>query len=158
MTHKVCKRRRRLQCIPPVKLYAPYLRLPDACKHCLSGITKPDPLDCNSSFTVKESNKGTLSFFVAAGQRRGEASGHRHQNFAEAQITPAIQLEGSIEYNDERRELLDIQNDPSAIRDTIVAHFLDKRGRIAAETVRIISPYAQRRNTLQKQCIVKYCF
>ena len=85
-----------------------------------------------------DGNKGTLSFFVAA-DSRGEPRAHQDQsNFSKRDLAPAITLTGTIAYDDTRSELLSIQNDPSAIRDTIVASFVDKRGRVAAETVREI--------------------
>ncbi|KAL8426366.1 hypothetical protein Efla_002984 [Eimeria flavescens] len=99
-------------------------------------IPKPDPLDCSSRFVVREGNTGTLEFFLAAGQRAGQgAETEIPRELQEVELRPAIALEGQIYYNDERKELKDIQNDPGAIRDTIVANFVEKRGRVAAETV-----------------------
>ncbi|CDJ57471.1 hypothetical protein, conserved [Eimeria maxima] len=97
---------------------------------------KPDPLDCTSTFRVEEGNKGVLSFYVLADSRRGGAEApQEHPNFSERQLTPAITVRGTIEYDDTRKELLSIQNDPNAIRDAFVAHFMEKRGRVAAETL-----------------------
>ncbi|KAL8435471.1 hypothetical protein ACSSS7_002478 [Eimeria intestinalis] len=100
-------------------------------------IPKPDPLDSTSRFVVKDGNSGTLEFFVAAGQRIGEGGETSiPRELREVELKPAIALEGHLEYNEERKELAQIQDDPSAIRDTIVAHFVEKRGRVAAESVR----------------------
>lgn len=89
---------------------------------------------------MTDGNKGTLEFFLAAGQRAPKKKEETEkteipQEPQELELKPAIQLKGTIEYNDERRELIEIQNDPTAIRETIVAHFIEKRGRVAAETV-----------------------
>ncbi|CDJ47884.1 hypothetical protein EBH_0018220 [Eimeria brunetti] len=97
---------------------------------------KPDPLDCTSTFTVKEGNKGVLSFYVLADARKEERKTEgEHHGFSERELKPAITVQGSIEYDDTRKELLSIQNDPNAIRDAIVANFIEKRGRVAAETL-----------------------
>ncbi|OEH77475.1 hypothetical protein cyc_02950 [Cyclospora cayetanensis] len=102
----------------------------------VAGIAKPDPLDCTSRFKIKESNHGTLVFYLASGQRAGEKSGTRDPTLAaQRELSPAIELEGKLEYNDERKELSSIQNDPTAIRDTITAHFVEKQGRVTAETI-----------------------
>ncbi|CDJ29800.1 LOW QUALITY PROTEIN: uncharacterized protein EMH_0052810 [Eimeria mitis] len=99
-------------------------------------VFKPDPLDCTSTFTVNEGNKGTLSFYVLVDSRRGHGGAPQEQHsFSERELAPAITVRGSIQYDDTRKELLSIQNDPNAIRDTVVAHFVDKRGRVAAETL-----------------------
>ncbi|XP_026191273.1 uncharacterized protein LOC34619717 [Cyclospora cayetanensis] len=106
--------------------------------HSINGkrIAKPDPLDCTSRFKIKESNHGTLVFYLASGQRAGEKSGTRDPTLAaQRELSPAIELEGKLEYNDERKELSSIQNDPTAIRDTITAHFVEKQGRVTAETI-----------------------
>ncbi|KAL8454435.1 hypothetical protein Emed_000156 [Eimeria media] len=99
-------------------------------------LPKPDPLDCTSRFVVRDGNVGTLEFFVAAGQRNGEGGETSiPRELREVELKPAIALEGHLEFNEERKELAQIQDDPSAIRDTIVAHFVEKRGRVAAESL-----------------------
>ncbi|KAL8269663.1 hypothetical protein Esti_006418 [Eimeria stiedai] len=101
-----------------------------------SSLPKPDPLDCTSRFVVRDGNAGTLEFFVAAGQRTGEGGETTiPRELKEVELKPAIALEGHLEYNEERKELAQIQDDPAAIRDTIVAHFVEKRGRVAAESL-----------------------
>ncbi|KAL8441612.1 hypothetical protein Emag_007013 [Eimeria magna] len=102
-------------------------------------LPKPDPLDCTSRFVVRDGNSGTLEFFVAAGQRTGEGGETSiPRELREVELKPAIALEGHLDFNEERKELAKIQNDPSAIRDTIVAHFVEKRGRVAAEKATVV--------------------
>lgn len=123
------------------------------------GVPKPDPLDCISRFKVEAENKGTLEFFLELGQREKqpkkekekgketekeegkakeeESHAHIHPQPLEQGLKPAIKLRGTIEYNDERKELRDIQDDPKAIRDTITASFVEERGRVAAEAVSV---------------------
>ena len=82
-----------------------------------------------------------MSFFVAAESRRGPSARQDQSSFSRRKVAPAITLTGKIAYDDMRSELAGIQNDPSAIRDTIVASFAERRGRVAAETVREIGAF-----------------
>lgn len=111
-----------------------YFACSQICGH--AGVAKIDPLDCNSRFIVRAGNNGTLEFFTSAGHRPAGEKAHIPQETTRGPLTATFRLEGSIEYNEERHELQSIQSDRTAIKDTIVANFVDKRGRVAAEAVR----------------------
>lgn len=56
---------------------------------------------------------------------------------APAEGVPVHKIAGTIKYNDPREELVSIKEDPSAVRDVIVAKFIDVHGRASAEMVRL---------------------
>ncbi|OEH77292.1 rhoptry neck protein [Cyclospora cayetanensis] len=92
--------------------------------------SRPSPLDTNCWFSVTEANKGTLKF-VTMDAKELETSIEGLAVPAEG--IPTYEIPGQVMYRDRREELRSIINEPSAVRDVIVAKFVDQSGRAAAE-------------------------
>lgn len=76
---------------------------------------RPDPLDAPATFEVTRLNEGILRF-----------SSNREIGFP-----------GAVTYADDRKELREIQHDPLAIKELMVAQLMNIRGRLGGEMVRL---------------------
>ncbi|KAL8451645.1 hypothetical protein Emed_001807 [Eimeria media] len=96
---------------------------------------RPSPLQTSCWFNVEKDNSGTLQFPIVEAAR-GEAQSSMAMGPA-APVTgvPVHIVRGRINYRNTREELRSIKNDPSAVRDVMVARFIYSQGRAAAELV-----------------------
>ncbi|CDJ48117.1 hypothetical protein, conserved [Eimeria brunetti] len=98
---------------------------------------RPSPLSTSCWFHLDEGNKGTLQFPIVSETAAIEGLEPATGAGALAEGIPVHKIPGQIQYNDRREELASIQQDPSAVREVIVAKFLDVHGRASAEMVRL---------------------
>ncbi|KAL8428125.1 hypothetical protein Efla_005828 [Eimeria flavescens] len=94
---------------------------------------RPSPLQSACWFRVDRENVGTLQFPLAEGSRGAEQITASSGPSAPVSGLPVYEVQGRINYRDTREELASITNDPTAVRDVIVARFLLSQGRASAE-------------------------
>ncbi|KAL8275228.1 hypothetical protein Esti_000812 [Eimeria stiedai] len=110
-----------------------YLLGSTKCKgHRVCGF-RPSPLQTSCWFLVEHDNVGNLQFPISE-SARGQAQSSTAMGPA-APVTglPVHVVHGRITYRNSREELRSIKNDPSAVRDVMVARFVYTQGRAAAE-------------------------
>lgn len=98
---------------------------------------RPSPLNTFCWFHLEEGSKGTLQFPLASEGAALEGAEVATGTVAPTEGLPVHKIAGRIQYRDRREELSSIKNDPSAVRDVVVAKFVDYQGRASAEMVSV---------------------
>ncbi|CDJ38129.1 hypothetical protein, conserved [Eimeria tenella] len=94
---------------------------------------RPSPLNTFCWFHLEEGSKGTLQFPLVSEWAALEGAEAATGAVAPTEGLPVHKIAGRIHYRDRREELSTIKNDPSAVRDVVVAKFVDYQGRASAE-------------------------
>ncbi|KAL8446784.1 hypothetical protein Emag_004545 [Eimeria magna] len=100
---------------------------------------RPSPLQTSCWFQVEKDNVGNLQFPIVEAARGEAQSSMAMGPAAPVAGVPVHVVRGRINYRNSRDELRSIKNDPSAVRDVMVARFLYTQGRAAAELTRTTS-------------------
>ncbi|KAL8429312.1 hypothetical protein ACSSS7_006677 [Eimeria intestinalis] len=102
----------------------------------IEGGFRPSPLQTSCWFQVERDNIGTLQFPIVEAARGQAQTSVAMGPAAPATGVPVHVVRGRINYRNTREELKSIKNDPSAVRDVMVARFVYTQGRAAAELTR----------------------